>query len=240
MTYTGWLSLLALAAVIVCLTDARDWGDRSGRLWRLLAVAAGALILGRLGFLFLNASYFVERPAAVVAASGFSEQAAWVGGWLGWRLTAGHAAGGRLVRPDRIAVAGLLVAAGASLGCGQAACAYGREVYPGAGLGWALRVDWPDAFGIANPRLPAQLLLAVWLGAGALAGLLVQRSRRQVDIMALATLWFGIGDTVDQVLRADGAPMWAGVRAYLWLDGILILSALAALALRARTQPTST
>ena len=225
MTFTGWLLLFVLAGAFVSLAGARDWAARSQRLWGALAIAAGALAFGRAGYLALNAEILFQRPDASLgaAAAGFLAQAAWVGGWLGWRVS------GRRIPASSIAIAGLLAAMGVSLGCAQAGCAYGREVSFGDGLLWALRVDWPDAYSLANPRIPAQLILAAWMAIGCL-GLATRAVRRpSVDIIALATLWLGVGDALVQWFQADPTPVWAGLRAGVWLDGILVLSAVAAL-----------
>jgi len=232
MSFSGWLLPFVLAGTALCLIGARDWRARSQRLWGMLGAAAGALLLGRLGFLALQGVFLVERPEVWLgdAATGYSAHAAWVGGWLGWRLS------GRRVAARPLAAAALLAALGLSLGCAQAACAYGREVGFDAGLMWVLRVDWPDAYGISNPRIPTQLFLAAWMAGGLLMLALKRHNLQALDIIAGATLWFSLGDALIQLLRVDPTPIWFGLRAQLWLDGILILSSVLALS---RRRPTA-
>lgn len=232
MSFSAWLLPFVVAGSAVCLVGARDWPARAWRLWGLLAVAAGALLLGRLGYLGLNSAFFVERPAVWLgdAAAGYSAHTAWVGGWLGWRLS------GRRVPAHLLAAAGLLAAIGVSFGCAQAACAYGREVGFGDGLLWLLRVDGPDAYGLSNPRIPAQLFQAAWLGGGLLILALMRDRLAKRDIIPAATLWFALGDLVIQLMRSDPSPEWFGLRAQMVLDGILILSVALAFA---RRRPTA-
>ncbi len=232
MSFFAWLLPFVVVGSLVCVIGAQDWPARSQRSWGLLAVVAAALILGRLGYLGLNSASFGERPAAWLgdAAAGYSAHTAWVGGWLGWRLSS------RRVPARLLAAAGLLAAIGVSFGCAQAACAYGREVGFGDGLAWLLRVDWPDAYGISNPRIPTQLILAAWMGGGLLILALMRHRPDKLDIIPAVTLWFALGDILIQFMRSDPTPMWFGLRAQMTLDGILILSAVLAFA---RRRPTA-
>jgi hypothetical protein len=85
MSFSAWLLPFVVAGSAVCLVGARDWPARAWRLWGLLAVAAGALLLGRLGYLGMNSAYFGERPAVWL---GMLRPATLPHG-LGWRLAQG-------------------------------------------------------------------------------------------------------------------------------------------------------
>lgn len=220
-SYTFWIGLCALPGLAWCVWRAgASWPDRLRAVDALLLIGACALAAGRAGYLALNAAYFAERPAEITLApaAGLSEHAAIAGMLIGWRLA------GRLRRPRPADLAALasLIGIGASIGCVSNACAYGREVFWTDGLLWAVRVDWPDAYQVSNPRLPAQVFMAVWLGvcmAG--AGLASRGGDSALRPLAVWLLLFSAGDCLLQSGRADPTWLLFGWRAEQALDAAL-------------------
>ncbi|HEY3342936.1 MAG TPA: prolipoprotein diacylglyceryl transferase family protein, partial [Anaerolineae bacterium] len=129
-----------------------------------------------------------------------------------------------------------LAGAGASIGCIPAGCAYGREVFWTDGWLWQLRVDWPDATLINNPRLPTQLFMLIWL----LVCLLIiwvahTRHWRYSQGNRTLALWitlFAVGDFFIQFARADLMPVFGPLRAAQWADVALALLGAGLLSLR--------
>ena len=187
-----------------------------------LAIGICAGLAGRLGYLAIY-----QPPNG---EPGLQAHAALLGGWLA------HAIVRRINQPVLptlpamclIALAGC-IGVGASMGCIPNACGYGREVFWADGgaltLGWALRVDWPDAYSIQNPRLPTQLFAA---GGVLLLVVLAALLQRRAG-MRPHWVWLGwlvacaVGDFWLQGLRADAMPLWQGLRAEQWLDVALLI-----------------
>jgi hypothetical protein len=173
---------LAAAAVVGLFVARRLTGAPWLRLIDLhLGVAVAAVVVGRVGFAVVNAEWFAEHPAVLVdfaAAPGLH----------GLSALAGAAVVALATRRQRaVAFTMCLVGVAASLNCIGLGCGAGREVFWTDGaLLWLLRVDWPDAMGVRNPRLPTQLFAAAWLAACAVLSL-----RRPA--WALAAAVFGEG-----------------------------------------------
>lgn len=235
--YTALVGLAAAAALALA-----GWQLRDARVLNtFLIIGIGAGLAGRLGYLAIY-----QPPNG---EPGLQAHAALLGGWLT------HVALQRIDRPalpglpvfSQIALAGL-IGIGASIGCIPNACGYGREVFWANGgdqtLAWALRVDWPDAYSLQNPRLPTQLFAAGGvLVLMSVAAMLLRRS-----IARPRTVWLGwltacaVGDFGLQGLRADAMPVWQGWRAEQWLDGgflmMAILLMLKLLVIRLESHPT--
>lgn len=210
-SYTFWIGLCALPGMAWCVWQAgTSWRDRLAVVDALLLVGACALAAGRAGYIALNAAYFAERPAEITLApaAGISEHAAIVGMLIGWRLSR------RLKRPHPLSVAALasLIGIGASIGCISNACAYGHEVFWTDGIIWHLRVDWPDAYWISNPRLPAQLFMVAWLIVCVVIPVITSLGRNTAHPLILWILLFSAGDFVLQFGRADTTSMLLGLR----------------------------
>lgn len=183
-----------------------------------LIVGLCAWLAGRLGYLVLY-----QAPDA---APGLQAHAALLGGWLA------HAGIRRMRRSDLpplpawglILLAGL-IGVGASIGCIPNACGYGHEVFWTNGgdrtVGWALRVDWPDAYTISNPRWPTQGFAA--LGIMLLMGAVWVVRRKASAALPLWLAACAVADFGLQFLRADAMPLWLGLRAEQGLDGALLL-----------------
>lgn len=212
------------------------------RTWAVLThaliVGICALVLGRMGYVALHWAYFANHTNEMLslASPGFQEHAALVGGLVGFWLWAKRDPS-IANSPLPIVLCISLIGMAASLGCIANGCAYGREVFWQSegerSLAWRVAVDWPDAYGINNPRLPTQLFMAGWLGV--VGGMLLwigrgdKGTRRQGDKTSplllvplppclLWPLLFALGDFVIQFARADASLVWAGLRAEQWLD----------------------
>jgi prolipoprotein diacylglyceryltransferase len=248
---SGYTFLIGLAALV---SVAWAWfNTRDARIFSVaLITAVFALAFGRAGYVLLNWDYFSEHTIEIVSLTGLLEHGALVGGALG------AACAMRLypnaLRPSHIASAAIVIGIAASIGCIPSGCAYGREVFWQDGAnspGWLLRVDWPDAYGVNNPRWPTQALLAGWLFAGTAILVVVTRwqggkvtdgaSNRSVTLSPLhpssfdyrsggsgqaLVILFALGDFFIQFLRADPAITLGGLRIYQWFD--LALGMLAA------------
>lgn len=240
-SYTFWIGLAVAAGLGIAVWRAR--GPRARAFNGCLMVLAGALLLGRAGYVGLNLAYFAEHPGEILSerSPGFSEQAAIAGGLIGWALAR------RLrqpVDPLGLLAGAALAGIGASIGCAAQGCAYGREVFWTDGLAWALRADWPDATLTGNPRLPAQAFLAAWMGLAWLAALALLRApgrgRPLQPEPAPVLVWIGLfalGDFAIQFCRADAAPVWLGWRAPQWADLALLGLAAVLLAASHRRRP---
>ena len=217
-TYTALVGLGAAAALVLA-----GWQLRDVRVLNtFLVIGVCAWVAGRLGYFALY-----QPPNG---EPGLQAHAALAGGWLA------HTILRRINWPAlpplpilcQIALAGL-ISIGASLGCIPNACGYGREVFWTNGgdltLAWALRVDWPDAYSLQNPRLPTQLFAAVGLLVlMGLAALLIRRTNtRPHTVWPLWLMACAMGDFGLQWARADAMPMWQGLRAEQWLDGAMLI-----------------
>lgn len=150
----GLLLALGLSAVLARRAGLAGWLDGA------LAAAAGALLGGRVVFVWLNAAYFAENPAEAwqLWLGGLNYHGALLGGLMGLALWS------RLTRRPLAAYAGLfapglaLLAAAGWAACHVEGCAYGRP--PAAGLPQALNVlvgNLPDDLGVFAARYRTQL-----------------------------------------------------------------------------------
>lgn len=225
---TTWVGLSVLLVVGVIL-GRTPTSQRARTLDVLLAGLAGALLVGRLGHVALHWDYFAQVPAE-----------AWQlrAGGLDWHGVVWGALGATwlMARLRRIAVLPLwgqlawaapVITLGAWLGCGVAACAYGREVgtlaaYP-AWLVW----DAPDVYGLFAPRFFTPLLGGV--AAAASLGVMIggrtsgqPQVRLGISLLLLAVTMAAIG-----FLRGDSVLMMRELRADLWLDGAMLVTGVA-------------
>jgi prolipoprotein diacylglyceryltransferase len=232
------------------------------RTWAVLThaliIGICALALGRMGYVALHWVYFVDHTNEIfsLASPSFQEHAALCGGFIGYWLLA------RLLpianSPLPIVLCISLIGMAASLGCIANGCAYGREVFWQSegehSLMWLVAVDWPDAYGINNPRLPTQLFMAGWLGVVGSVVMLMGRgdkkTRRKGDKTSphllissspyvFWLLFFALGDFIIQFARGDASPIWAGLRTEQWLDVAFCLLAAAGIVRALRSGETS-
>jgi prolipoprotein diacylglyceryltransferase len=232
--YTLYIALGALAGAGYMLWQLRHrpWHELSRALNGVLIMALAALIAGRVGYIALHFDYFQEHLAEVAwpASPGLSEHAAIIGGLAGLVIAR------QLRHPVPVGatlVLATLIGMGASLGCIPNGCAYGREVYWTDGWAWQLRVDWPDAYTLNNPRLPSQLFLLAWLliclcaAYVYIATLHPERGWQGYSPILLWIVLFAGGDFVLQFMRADQAPVIGPLRAPQWVDiGFVVLGSL--------------
>ncbi len=190
-----------------------------------LFIAGSAILAGRAAYVLVHWEYFSEHRAEVIGFAGLSEHGAIAGGMAAYLILR------RVIRPPLAHLGALcsaafaLVAAAASLGCIEAGCAYGREVFwqtdGEASLAWQLRVDWPDAYQVRNPRWPTQALMSAWIAG---CGLVLWLSKVRTPEALVPC--FAIGDFGWQFLRGDPAALLGPFRIYQWLDLIFITASL--------------
>jgi prolipoprotein diacylglyceryltransferase len=212
-------SLTVLVACAFCVGIAHSLWHGQTVSQALLALALHSLcavVLARVLYVAVEWSYFAAEPGQVVAlraTPGLLLQGAAIG-WLVAGLIARRA---RLPQPSS-AVPGLIVAASA-LGCIANGCLYGREVFWPEAL-WFLRVDWPDAYLIRNPRLPLQLLQAAGAGLSLSAYTRWFRS-------ALAQIWLlALIDVLLQFGRGDFQLIFGPLRLEQWIDVAILCAPL--------------
>ena len=187
-----------------------------------LFIAGSAMLAGRAAYVLIHWEYFSEHRAEVIGFAGLSEHGAIAGGMAAYLILR------RAVHPPPAhlgsvcSIAFVLVAIAASLGCIEAGCAYGREVFwqadGEASLAWQMRVDWPDAYQVRNPRWPTQVLMAAWMAGCGLVLWLAKARAPEVLVPC-----FAIGDFGWQFLRGDSAALLGPFRIYQWLDLIFIV-----------------
>lgn len=187
-----------------------------------LFIAGSAMLAGRAAYVLIHWEYFSEHRAEVIGFAGLSEHGAIAGGMAAYLILR------RAVHPPPAhlgsvcSAAFALVAIAASLGCIEAGCAYGREVFwqtdGEASLAWQMRVDWPDAYQVRNPRWPTQVLMAAWMAGCGLVLWLAKARAPEVLVPC-----FAIGDFGWQFLRGDSAALLGPFRIYQWLDLIFIV-----------------
>lgn len=175
----------------------------------LWSVALGALLGGRLGYLFLHPPYFTRHPLDALALREVGGLAGW-GAWLGGSSAAVAHALRRGYDPTAtlgiLAPAALLVAAGGWWGCADAGCAWGREAFTAPPRWRWLVMEGSDLYHTFAPRYAVQRAEAVVaLGAAALAS-----SGRRAAFLAVAA--YMATSALLTLLRGDGVPALHGWR----------------------------
>lgn len=226
--YTLYVAITVITGCVWALWRVKSsWQAFSSTFNALLIGILFAFVWGRVGYVLLNLNYFEQHlnEIASTTSPGIWEQAAIIGGLFGW-LIAG------LLRQKTEAIDYIVLATltgiGASGGCISAGCAYGREVFWTDGWLWSLRVDWPDAYLINNPRLPTQEFMIVWLLVCFIAVMVAQARGWQIAragrSLLLWTLLFACGDFILQFTRADVVPSLGLLRLPQWADVTLALT----------------
>jgi len=177
-------------------------------------VMALALVGGRLGYVVVHASYFVQHPleAVQVWQGGLSGGGALLGGLVGVALAAALAGGSALVLGDRLARLAALLTAAAWLGCWQVGSAYGL---PSDGV---LALPAPDEWGRMAPRLPVQLVGAL-AALGWMAVLDWKHAAGRTPNGMRGAAWLlvtGILMSLLSLIRGDPAALWGGLRVDTW------------------------
>ena len=203
----------------------------------VLIIGLLALVAGRIGYVAVHWAYFDDHRAQIVslASPGYSEHLALL---LAWSVGCKTLQAPRLTPHAFLAIA-TLVGIGASIGCIPSGCAFGREVFWQDGtyrLGWLIRADWPDAFGVNNPRWPTQAIMAMWLAFCYGSALLWQRRGRLApgQMLVVWVLLFSIGDSVIQLLRADESLLIRNIKIEQYFNLILFILSIYTLSYRYR------
>lgn len=210
-----------------------------GRRWRLrpmavvdgaLAAAGGGLLAGRATYVAANWAYFHNHRAEALQVwqGGLSAPGALVGALIAVFILCRV----RRIDPrpllDALAPGAAVVASCAWVGCLEAGCAWGLEVWPGQGLLWSLSAELPDLHGLRAPRVAVQALGAGWYGLS-LAGILLLG--RQGRAFPLWLLLHAAGDFGLSFLRGDLARPALGLAVAQMVDLALALVGLVLLAI---------
>ena len=208
--WLGVASALGVTAALARRDGPREWLDGA------LAAAGGALLAGRVVFVWLNGEYFAENPfeAWQIWLGGLNYHGALLGGLAGLWLWA------RLARRPFYRYAGLLapglalLAAFGWAACRFEGCAYGLPAPPG----WA-SADLPDNLGVFAVRYRTQLFGL--LGTLAVFGLALAAFRRARPAVLFWAVVGGLSLVHAAVafLRGDPSPAVAGWRVDLLIDG---------------------
>lgn len=177
--------------------------------------AGGALLAGRVGHVAWHAAYFAQRPGDMLAwrrIGGLSGETALLGGavaaglWT-WAMRARWRDVAALLTPGT-----LCIAAAGWWSCWAWGCAWGREVTATPAIGRWLVAELPDLYRTIAPRYAVQVLGGVW------ALLLMLLSARFPALAAATLAAYSLGSAALTPLRGDLAPVWAGLRADVWLQ----------------------
>jgi len=212
----GWIDVPSFTALMVMALGVglalTWWQARRMNLstTHTLDVAFIAVLLGVIGaravHVAANWEYFRAHTREMVFI--WSGGLWWQGGVMGGALGAAIASSFKL--PTRKTLNALTpgLMAGAALGwlgCYIAGVAYGREIFPGD-FWWFLAADWPDAFGLWNPRCVTQILGAAWAIACCGLALLTQRSKWALTFAMTMTV-YSFGMIALGFTRGDPVPM---------------------------------
>jgi phosphatidylglycerol:prolipoprotein diacylglycerol transferase len=229
--YTVWLGLGLIAAL--ALTARLNTAANAGWFDGALAAAAGALIGGRVAFVWLQGEYFSAHPAEAwqIGRGGLAYHGALAGALAGLWLWA------RLSHRPFWASAGLfgpglaLLAAFGWLACGVDGCAYGRVIPIGSvALVDLVAAELPDDLGIITLRYRTQMAGALLsLLALGLALVAVRRRWPPAAVFFTALGSISLARALVAPFRGDAVPGLWGVRADLLVDvGLVLLCCLAA------------
>lgn len=238
LSYTAWVALFGLAGLgWVLWRTCRSLADVADALAQIFLIGLAALVCGRIGYVLLNLDFFAPKPSAILSGSypGLAEQTALLGAWLAFKFLRNRIFARNSISEFSFILLAALVGVGASVGCIQAGCAYGREVFwqdgGMSGIGWLLRADLPDAYSIPNPRWPTQAMMVVWLMVLLLVFLAQRRRdaeiksnplRLRVCAVSVFFAFFLIGDFFMQFFRADPASgVMFGLRGSQGLDVVV-------------------
>lgn len=238
--YTVWLGLgmatgLGLTAALNRRRGLPGWIDG------VLAAAAGALVGGRIGYVWLNRAYFAGHSGEAwqVWRGGLAYHGALAGGllafWLWTRLAQSPRARGGGAYADLLAPGLALFAVFAWGACWGEGCAYGREVGMVGPLLPVVGGELPDDYGIFALRYRTQaggaLLSAVVLAASLWLAL---RPNGRLAGAPGALFWLTLGGlSLARALidpwRGDPFPLAGGYRLDLLLDLLVAALCLAAI-----------
>ncbi len=238
-SYAALMSLGLIAAISIVAIEARRLNIRSA-VWLDAALAAITIgVIGaRLGYAAINWAYFKDHAGEIMQLweGGLLWPAGLVGGSIGAWLIAWRAPERSPMRVlDRLATGAPLGIAFAWIGCYLSAVAYGKELYPTDPF-FFVAIDAPDAYGVMNPRWPAQWLGVAW--AVILFALLWSTRRTAWPNGArywLFVVVYCFGSFLIGFTRGDDVPRLMGWRIDQVLDGSLfVLGVISLIVLRMR------
>lgn len=232
-SYSVLMGLGALAALGVTAVLGRRVA-RPGWFDGVLAAAVGALLAGRVVFVWLNAEYFAENPfeAWQLWLGGLNYHGALLGGLAGlWALMS---LGARLARRPFYDYAGLLAPGLALLAAfGWAACRFEGCAYGLPAPAGLLVADLPDDLGVLALRYRTQLFGG--LGSAVVFVLALWAFGRTRPVFVFWGVVGGLSLVRAAVAlgRGDAAPTVAGLRLDLAAD--LALAAVSVIAIGRET-----
>lgn len=224
---------LALLAALLWLAVARSEQDPGAAIDAALAATAGALFLGRAGFVLFQLSYYSQRPAEIAWfwQGGLSAFGAVLGALLALAAYAQLTRGSLLRLGDRLILPAQLPAFAAWLGCLLEGCAYGFKL---AASSWV--PPTPDLLGVAQPRWPVQSAGALATLAGLVLLLSLRRRLGSGFLLATGLTYHGAVLLLLSLVRADPVPLLAGLRSDALGGSALLLIGLALLFAARRKQ----
>lgn len=224
-TYTEYLMAGALFTAIAAIVMARGRIPAGRLIDCLIAGLIGALILGRVGHVLLQWSYFSEHLDEIIRLErgGSDWHGALLGGWIGLALMARLR--GVPLRPllEACAPAIPLFLIVGWLACGDRpnTCGFGAEIATLADAPPGIAIEAPDVYGLAAPRWNTWALgIALGISIGLILLLPPIRGRR----WGVGLIVAGMGMLLIGGLRGDSVPLLAGVRGDQWLDAAVALA----------------
>lgn len=220
-TFLILLTVLLSAGWLIVRAPA---GERARTADVCLVAIVGGVLLARLTHVLLHPAYFADRPDDVVRlqTGGLSWQGAVMGALI---------AGWLMARLRRIAFVSLLnraafvlplVALATWTGCLSAFCAFGAEVVSMADYPAWMTWEANDAYGFLAPRFSTQPVGMVLSGILLMLTILIQwRGWLYRWRFWMMLLCFSLLMLIPDSLRGDDVLLIAGLRAHLWLDGLL-------------------
>ena len=227
-SYTLLLDLGVLIALAIFWLRARSRLARPERwLDGALIALIGGVLGGRLGYVWANWSYFVDRQSRILKfwQGGLSWQGALVGVLVliavyclvrklsFWRLA------------DELAFVAPILSVSGWLGCLMVGCAYGREQFTPS----LFAAELPDLFGVLSYRINVQLIAVIWSLVVGIILWAVRNPDWHGATVAIFLTMNGIGLSFIDSLRGDAVPLLGNWRLDVLFDwttaiiGIFIL-----------------
>lgn len=215
---------MGLSSVLARHVKSDDWLDG------VLVAAAGALLAGRVAFVWLNGAYFAENPTEAwqLWLGGLNYHGALLGGLMGFWLWAHFTRRPFHIYAGLLAPGLALLTAAGWVACGFDGCAYGLPAVPSP-----LATNLPDDLGLFAIRYRTQLFGA--LGSLIVFALSLWAFRRARSVVLF---WGALGGlslvrVVVALGRGDPAIMVGGWRLDLLIDlGLASICLLVLLILR--------
>ncbi|MGC9347524.1 MAG: prolipoprotein diacylglyceryl transferase family protein [Anaerolineae bacterium] len=187
----------------------------------LLAIAIGALLLGRAGYVGIHADYFWQNPQDVLDVreiGGINGTSALLGGLI--VVTVWASIGQRRFWSllSLLAPAALWIGAGAWWACQKTGCAWGKTVSAVGNHPTWFAVEAPDLYQMVEPRYPVRIVGIGW--AATMAGLAWALGKDGAWALAL----YMAGAAGLTLLRGDAVPMIGGVRSDTAAQGTLAVA----------------